>query len=263
MKSADRREAIADHIQNVGYARVEELAERFGISRMTVHRHVEALTMQGVVRRLHGAVTVQPSGLYESAFRFRQTLAVTEKRALARAALRYVEAGQAIMLDDSSTATMLADYLGRVTPLTVVTNSVSAAEKLQSREDVDLISLGGTYNRVYNAYVGLLCEQAIARLRVNGLFLSASAVEGGRAYIQDQQIVRIKQAMMVAAQKRILLIDHWKFDRVALHALGELSEFDVVLVTSGLSPERRNALRELKAPLEIVDVDEEASDVKK
>jgi DeoR/GlpR family transcriptional regulator of sugar metabolism len=258
MKGADRRDAIADHIQSVGYARVEELAERFGISRMTVHRHVDALTKQGVVRKLHGAVTVQPSGLYESAFRFRQTLAVAEKRALARAALNHVEAGQAIMLDDSSTVTMLADYLGRVTPLTVVTNSVSAAEKLQSLEDVDLISLGGAYNRVYNAYVGLLCEQAIARLRVNTLFLSASAVEGGRAYIQDQQIIRIKQAMMVAAQKRILLLDHYKFDRVALHALGELSEFDVVLVTSGLSEERCAALRQLGAPLEIVDVGEDA-----
>src|SRR3954465_15852479 len=132
MKGADRRDAIADHIQSVGYARIDELAERFGISRMTVHRHVEALTRQGLVRKLHGAVTAQPSGLYESAFRFRQTLAVGEKQALARAALHYVEAGQAIMLDDSSTATMLVEHLGQSTPLTVVTNSVGAAEKLHA-----------------------------------------------------------------------------------------------------------------------------------
>ncbi len=208
MKAADRRDAIADHIQVVGYARVEELAERFGISRMTVHRHIEALTRQGIVRKLHGAVTAQPSAFYESAFRFRRTVAVAEKRALAHAALSFVEAGHAVMLDDSSTATMLADHLAEVTPLTVVTNSVAAAERLQSVDDINLISLGGGYNRVYNAYVGLVCEQAIARLRVNTLFLSASAVQGARAYIQDQQIVRIKQAMMAAAQKRILMLDH-------------------------------------------------------
>jgi DeoR/GlpR family transcriptional regulator of sugar metabolism len=258
MKGTDRRDAIADHIQSVGYARVDELAERFGISRMTIHRYVEALTKQGIVRKLHGAVTAQPSGLYESAFRFRKTSAVAEKRELARAALQFVEAGQAIMLDDSSTAAMLADHLGRVTPLTVVTNSVSVAEKLQDEEDIDLISLGGNYNRIYNAYTGLMCEQAIARLRVNTLFLSASAVEGTRAFIQDQQIVRIKQAMMVSAQKRILLVDHHKFDRVALHALGELSEFDMVLVTSGLAQERRQALRDAHIPLQIVGEEEAA-----
>jgi DeoR/GlpR family transcriptional regulator of sugar metabolism len=259
MKGADRREAIADYILRAGYARIEEIADHFTISRMTVHRHVEALTKQGIVRKLHGAVTAQPSGLYESAYRFRQTMAVSEKQALARAALHYVEPGHAIMVDDSSTATALADYLSRATPLTVVTNSVSAAEKLHAVEDIELISLGGSYNRIYNAYVGLMCEQAIVRLRVNTVFLSASAVEGARAFIQDQQIVRIKQAMMGAAQKRILMLDHHKFDRVALHALGELSAFDAVLVTKGLSQERQDELRDARVKLQIVEWDEHAS----
>ena len=259
MKSGNRRDAIADYIQRAGYARIEEIAEHFSISRMTVHRHVEALTKQGIVRKLHGAVTAQPSGLYESAFRFRQTLAVGEKQALARAATRYVEAGQAIMLDDSSTATMLVDHLGQTTPLTIVTNSVGAAAKLHGNEEIELISLGGSYNRVYNAYVGLMCEQAISRLRVNTVFLSASAVEGVRAFIQDQQVVRIKQAMMEAAQKRILLLDHHKFERVALHALAELSAFDAVLVTRGLSQERQDALLNANVPLKIVDWDESAA----
>jgi len=260
LKGADRRDAIADYILRAGYARIEEIADHFTISRMTVHRHVEALTKQGIVRKLHGAVTAQPSGLYESAFQFRQTVTVGEKRALARAALQYVEPGQAIMLDDSTTDSMMVDYLDRATPLTVVTNSVTAAEKLHTIEDVDLISLGGSYNRVYNAYVGLMCEQAISRLRVNTAFLSASAVAGTQAFIQDQQIVRIKQAMMGAAQKRILLLVHYKFDRVALHSLGELSAFDAVLVTKGLSQERQDALRDANVRLQIVDWDENAAD---
>ena len=254
MRATDRRDAIADHIQLVGYARLEELADRFGVSRMTVHRHIEALTKQGVVRKLHGAVTVQPSALYESAFRFRRTVALAEKRALARAALEFVVPGQAIMLDDSSTVATLADRLGQVSPLTVVTNSVAAAETLQALDGIDLISLGGAYNRVYNAYVGLVCEQAIVRLRVNTLFLSASAVLGARAYIQDQQIVRIKQAMMAVAQKRVLLLDHHKFDRTALHTLGDLSEFEAVLVTSGLASEKMQALREAGIPVQLVEI---------
>jgi DeoR/GlpR family transcriptional regulator of sugar metabolism len=101
-----------------------------------------------------------------------------------------------------------------------------------------------------------LCEQAIARLRVNTLFLSASAVVGSLAYIQDQQIVRIKQAMMAAAQKRILLLDHHKFNRVALHALGDLNEFDMVLVTRGLSLERKDNLRERNVRLQIINEDD-------
>ncbi len=254
MKALELREAIADHVLRLGYVRTEDLFAHFNISRMTVHRHVDALAKQGILRKLHGAVTAQPSGLYESAFSYRMTIAQPEKRALARAALDYVEAGQAILIDESSTLTAFTTLLRTVTPITVATNSVGAAAQLAEIEEVDLISLGGNYSRVYNAYIGLICEQAIAKLRVNALFLSASAIQGAAAFIQDQQIVRVKQAMMAVAQKRILLIDHYKFDRTALHMLANLADFDMVLATDGLAAERRDALLKAGVNLRIVPV---------
>jgi DeoR/GlpR family transcriptional regulator of sugar metabolism len=252
MKGLERREAVAEYVLRLGYVRIEDLVAHFGISRMTVHRYVDALARQGVLRKAHGAVSAQPSGLYESAFRYRVTVAQAEKRALARAALAYVEAGQAVMIDESSTVAALANLFGEVAPLTVVTNSLGAAERLAQAEDIDLICLGGNYSRVYNAYIGLICEQAIAKLRVNTLFLSASAVQGAAAFIQDQQVVRVKQAMMAVAQKRVLLVDHFKFERPALHMLANLADFDVVLATDGLGPERRDALVNSGVALHIV-----------
>ena len=252
MKAADRREELADHLMKVGYARIDDLVEHFGISRMTVHRHIDALARQGVLRKLHGAVTVQPSGLYESAYRFRVTVAQDEKRALARAALDYVEPGQAVMLDDSSTSAALAAVLEKLTPLTVITNSVASAEHVSRIDEIDLISLGGQYHRIYNAYIGLTCERAIAALRVNVVFLSASAIQGTTAFIQDQQVVRVKQAMMDVARKRILLVDHLKFDKLALNVLGDLSMFDVVLTTDRLPADQAAALVQGGVNLRIV-----------
>jgi len=252
MKAADRREELAEHLMRVGYSRIDDLVEHFGISRMTVHRHIDALARQGILRKLHGAVTVQPSGLYESAFRYRVTVGHDEKEALARAALDYVEPGQAIMLDDSTTAATLANVLDKVTPLTVITNSVASAEHLAKVDEIDLICLGGQYHRIYNAYIGLICERPIAALRVNVLFLSASAVQGTTAFIQDQQVVRVKQAMMDVARKRILLVDHLKFDKLALNVLGDLSMFDVVLTTDRLPADQVNALTQAGINLRVV-----------
>lgn len=242
MKAAERREQIADHILRLGYARIDDLVDRFKISRMTVHRYLDALEQQGILRKLHGAVTVQPTGLYESSFRYRATINLKEKRALAVAALEYVEPGQALMLDDSTTAGAIAAHLDKFTPLTVITNSVPVADQLSKLEGIDLICLGGEFNRTYNAYLGLLCEHAIAELRVNVVFLSASAVQGTIAFHQDQQVVRVKQAMMAVARKRILMVDHNKFGALALHKLADLSRFEVVLTTNGLSPEQLSSL---------------------
>jgi DeoR/GlpR family transcriptional regulator of sugar metabolism len=251
-KGVDRREDIAEYVMRVGQARIEDLVEHFGVSRMTIHRHLDQLARQGVLRKLHGAVTVQPSGLYESAFRFRVTVGKEDKEALARAAIEYVEPGQAVMLDDSSTAGALAPLLRDVKPLTVLTNSVASAELLTNIEELDFICLGGQYHRTYNAYIGIPCENAVAGLRANILFCSASAIQGTTAFIQDQQVVRVKQAMMASSSKRILLADHSKFGKVALHVLSDLTAFDAVLTTSGIADETARQLSEAGVKLRIV-----------
>jgi DeoR/GlpR family transcriptional regulator of sugar metabolism len=252
MKAEARREEIADYIMRAGQARIEDLVEHFGVSRMTIHRHIDALAGQGVLRKLHGMVTVQPSGLYESTFRYRETIGKAEKAALARAAMAYVEAGQAVMLDDSSTACALADLLPEARPLTVITNSYVSAGKLIEADEVELISLGGKYHRTYNAYIGITCEKAVASLRANVLFCSASAIDGGTAFIQDAQVTKVKQAMMASSSRKILLVDSSKFGKVALNVLGDLSAFDVVLTTDRVDEAVRARLKEAGVKLEIV-----------
>ncbi|TIR98629.1 MAG: DeoR/GlpR transcriptional regulator, partial [Mesorhizobium sp.] len=93
MNADNRRQDIADYVIQHGEARIDELVTAFGVSRMTIHRHVDELARQGVLRKLHGAVSAQPSGVYESLFRFRETHAAAAKRALARAALAEIEPG--------------------------------------------------------------------------------------------------------------------------------------------------------------------------
>ena len=172
IKADERREEIAEYVIKLGQVRIDDLVEHFGVSRMTIHRHIDQLAHQGVLRKLHGAVTVQPSGLYESAFRYRVTVGRAEKDALARAAMDYVEPGQAVILDDSTTANAVAPLLLEVKPLTVITNSVSTAALLTNVDDIDFICLGGHYHRTYNAYIGIVCENAISRLRANVLIRS-------------------------------------------------------------------------------------------
>ena len=252
MKADARREEIADYIMRAGQARIEDLVEHFAVSRMTIHRHIDALARQGVLRKLHGMVTVQPSGLYESTFRYRETVGKAEKETLARAAMAYVEAGQAVMLDDSSTASALAGLLPEAHPLTVITNSYVAAGKLIEADEVELISLGGKYTRTYNAYLGITCEKAVASLRANVLFCSASAIDGVTAFIQDAQVTKVKQAMMASSSQKILLVDSSKFGKVALNVLGDLTDFDAVLTTDRLGEADRARLRQAGVNLEIV-----------
>ncbi|MFC3180811.1 DeoR/GlpR family DNA-binding transcription regulator [Cypionkella sinensis] len=255
MTPETRREEIAAYVLQQGEARIDDLVQRFGVSRMTIHRHIDQLAQAGLLRKLHGAVSALPSGVYESLFRYRQTVASAEKSALGRAALSYIEPGQVVMIDDSSTTHALANLLPDIAPLTVITNSLASIQSLTGTEDITLIGLGGQYHPTYNAFIGHLCENALPGLRANVLICSASAAQNGTAYIQDAQVTRVKQAMMASANKRILLLNHEKFGRSALHALAPLTAFDAVLTGTALPAAEAEALTSAGVRLHLIETE--------
>ena len=205
---------------------------------MTIHRDLDALASQGIVRRVHGGVTVRSSNLVESNFLYRSRLAEHEKRAIAfRGGAR--RPGQAIIIDNSTTAGRLTSFIPARKPLTVITNSVTVVEQLKESHGIETICLGGRYNPRFNAFFGYVCEQAIGTLRANTLFMSASTVFSGVAYHQQEDVVKTKRALMGVADKRVLLVDSSKFGVTALIRLADLSEFDVVLTDSGIARRKR------------------------
>jgi DeoR/GlpR family transcriptional regulator of sugar metabolism len=249
-----RRKALLDYLLPVGSAQVDELADHFGVSRMTVHRDLKILEEQGIVRRVHGGVTVRSSNLADSTILYRSRLADSEKDALARAAVELVEPGQAIILDDSTTAVHVAAQIVSRKPLTVISSSLSVIDTLKDAHGIETICLGGHYNPRFNAFFGYFCEQAVGSLRANILFMSTSTVFGSTAYHQQEEVVKIKRALMSAADKKILLIDSSKFGKTALIRLAALTEFDEVITDNGIPPEDAEVLRKDGVHLRVVEV---------
>lgn len=246
-----RQEQVAEHVLQHGSASAKELAGTFGVSVMTIHRDLDELERQGVLRKLRGAAEAQPSSLFESNVRYRLRTASSEKESLARYALTLVEPGQSVMLDDSTTVLPLARLLHDVTPLTVITNYMLGIKELGGVKGLTLISLGGEYQPAHDAFTGVVCETAIASLRADILFMSTSAVSDCTALHQEQEIVRTKRAMVESARRSVLLIDHNKLGKVALHELAPLSRFDLIVVDSGVDPDRLEELRECPVPVEV------------
>jgi DeoR/GlpR family transcriptional regulator of sugar metabolism len=234
-----------------GTAAVKDLAEMLGVSLITVHRDLDELERQGIVRKLRGYVTAEPSSLFDSNVRYRLRAARPEKEAIARLAAEHVEPGRLVMLDESTTALMVARLLPGKAPLTVITNFVDVLNELSEVGGVGLISLGGEYLPALNAFGGEVCRASLAAVRADVLFVSTSAVSGGHALHQDEKIMSGKRAMMSSAGRRILLVDRTKFGRVALHRLAALREFDLVITDSGTDESYLNELREHSVPFEV------------
>ena len=252
MKSAQRRNAIVDVLMANGSASVDELADRLMVSRMTIYRDLDQLEAHGLLRKVRGGASVHPSNRFESSFRYRSRLNEAAKRAIVAAARELVELGQAILIDDGSTAGMLAEQLREQRSLTVITNNLQAIQYLADIEGIELIVLGGSANSQFNGCFGMLTEQALASIRADIAFMSPSTICDGAAYHQNQEVAKTKKAMMAAAEQRYLLADSSKFGRTALYLLSSLSAFDEIITDREPDPRQRAAIDKLPVQVRVV-----------
>jgi DeoR/GlpR family transcriptional regulator of sugar metabolism len=187
--------------------------------------------------------TALSSSLVESSNVFRLGREQVEKEALARAAMDYIEPGQAIFLDDSTTVLAMAKLLPEKAPLTVITNVLTLMNELNGVRGISLVAIGGNYYNWCSAFMGRMANEAIGKLRADTLIMSTSAITDDTCFHQTLETVDTKRAMFDSAATRILLVDHTKFEKRALHALAHLTEYDLVIVDDGTAQEHIDRLR--------------------
>ena len=249
-RQAARQRAITEAVMSAGAVRIEDLAERFGISQMTVHRDLDELEGRGLLRKSRGVATALSTALVESSDVYRSGRELPEKEAIAQAALEFIEPGQTIILDDSTTTLHLVPHLHTKKPLTVITNTLTIMNELKSTNGITLLGLGGQYYNWCSAYMGRMTTSAVSALRADLLVMSTSAISDDIAFHQTLETVDVKRAMFDAASRRILLADHTKFDKRALHAMLPLAEFDAVVVD--YATDRSHVTRLRKAGVNVV-----------
>lgn len=252
MTSEVRHTRLVSHLRKVESASIDELAELFGVSKMTIHRDLDRLEAQKIVRKSRGGATLLPSTVFEADYAYRSQLALSEKRLIARAVAGRIERGVAILIDDSSTAAQVIPFILEKRPLTIITNSLCVITDCSRVEGISVLDLGGSYDPVCNAFLGIVTEQAISRLRVDVALLSAGAIRGSYAYFHNPEVARFKLACLAAAERSLLMADHTKFGKSALHLFSHLNVFDEVISTDLLDSKIANELRNDNVKLELL-----------
>lgn len=253
MKRDDRQQAIMDLLVSEGEVELDALSERFQVSRMTIHRDLDDLETAGLLRKIRGGATIRTGTQFESDFRFRERQDSAAKTAMAQAALHLIEPGMSVMINDGSMAAILGRLVTARRPLTVITNNAAVIDVLKAEAGITLIALGGVYSAKFNAYLGKVTEDALAQLRADISFISSPAVSGLEVFHMDDAVVHAKRAMIEKGARRVLLVNHARFGRAALHRLAALSEFDHIITDTSPAPEILTALSKARLTLTIAD----------
>lgn len=224
-------------------ASVAELARVLDVGEATVRRHLHRLARDGRVLRTYGGAMV-PSVARAPGTPVETDASVERKRAIGEAAAGLVQDGETIVIGSGTTSLELARRL-RGRSLTVITNSLDAANALVDDDGIELIVLGGVVRPRIHSLLGHLTEQASHDLRADRLFTGVSAIDLERGCMSDHvPETRTDRAMRDIAREVVVLADSSKFDTVAPAFMFGLDAVATIVTDEGIRPEMRAALAE-------------------
>ena len=124
MYQEQRLEKILELLEERKQLSAKEMVDYFKVSKDTIRRDFALLSQRQLVRRTHGGLlplNKEPGPSYLD----RSQKANKEKTAMAQKALQWIQNGQVIFLDASTSITLLEILQSIRTPLTMLSNSVA------------------------------------------------------------------------------------------------------------------------------------------
>jgi len=230
VNSHQRRIAIYDRLINNKTVEVNDLAQEYRVSTMTIRRDLLLFEKQGLVTTTYGGAYLNQGMTTEASFSLKATQMIKEKISIGHYAATLISENDTIIIDSGSTALQLAKNLPNI-KLTVITNSWPIVNFLGNNNKIKLILAPGEYISVS---AGTLDSKTIAffnSLNADKAFLSTQGFDFKRGLtVPDPIDAEVKKSMLNAAKLSYLLLDHSKIGQTYLSKHAELIDFDQVIV---------------------------------
>ena len=255
MKTEPRRQQILNLLEEAGTINVNELAERFQVSLVTIRNDLDDLEKEGLLQRTFGGAVFSHRTRFNKSFHERIQHQRDEKRAVAIAALGYIKDGDTIILDAGTSTLALAQLLKeRAMAVFVITCSVPAALELSSG-GYDILLLGGIVRNKSLALLGRETLTILERYRADKAFPCSSGFTAKSGHsTPNPDDAQIKEAIMRAADETYVLVDSSKYGHDCLTSFARLRDVDLTITDSHLSRQKATILEAAGARLCIVDV---------
>ncbi|GAA4252342.1 DeoR/GlpR family DNA-binding transcription regulator [Dactylosporangium darangshiense] len=247
----DRLDVTLRLVRGGGRVSLGELAERLGVSEMTVRRDLDQLQEQGLVQRVRGGAVALDVPAESAGFDVRAGWLAAAKSRVAKAAAALVEPGSTVLLDAGTTTAELAGQLAGKAPLTVAVLSLQAAARLADQPGVRLLVIGGESRAGERSLIGPLALAALEQLRFDTFVMSIGAVHHDLGWSEfDLDDAAVKRAALHRAGRTIVVADSTKLGVQAFARVGALGAVDTLVTDlpgADASPAAAETLEALRA----------------
>lgn len=255
MKQSERLEVIIADIYQNGNVQVSDLSKRLNCSEVTIRNDIRLLDQQGVLKKTYGGAIRKENELSVDFIPGEFYLNSEKKARIAKKAYEYIENGDAIIIDDSTTGSYLARYIRShdEKKITVVTNSILSATDLSSVNHVELFMVGGHIKGNPPSALDNITVNGIKQFHVNKAFIGVNGINlnVGLTSVGTPQM-DIKREIINVSDVTYVLADSSKFDNRNLFTVCKIDEIDKIITDLDISKATLQLARTKNVQLDIV-----------
>ena len=224
---------------------VNNLSSIMDVSHMTIRRDLELLKERKLVDIFHGGVILnnekKRAKQHPYSLSFANKQMNPEKKLIAVKASSYIKSNNVIILDTGSTMEYFARALPDCFPFTVICFTLNSLVHVSKMDQAEIIFPGGYFHENTLMFESKEGIELIKENPADTAFISASGIsmEAGVSCSNDYEFAT-KTEMIKSADKKILLVDSSKFNKVKSTPFAELTDFDVIISDKGIPEEYRD-----------------------
>lgn len=248
MWKEDRHKSILELLQKEKIMDINDLANKFQLSVITIRNDIRELYKKGLIKRQYGKLML-PNYDEENYLEFvgtpfdsRKMEDFDIKNKLADYVFSEVLKVSSIFIDDSSTVSHLLPLLKNTSGITVITPSILAIEYFSSVPNVHTIGLGGTVCTIHKAFIGQIAIEQMFKHSIDIAIFSCYGISEKLGCLENfHSIVDIKKAAALRSKRNIVLLSSkkWEINK----GVNSLSWNNISQIISDDAPKSDNILK--------------------
>jgi DeoR/GlpR family transcriptional regulator of sugar metabolism len=169
---------------------------------------------------------------------------LSQKQLIGKKAASYIQSGAVVILDSGTTVLQASKHLVQ-DRLTVMSNCLPILTALSSRRNINLMGTGGTFYWDNQCFIGPIAIKAIESINANVALMGTTGLSLSKGMTNRKfEEAEVKQAMIKAAEKIMLVMDSSKMNYYALATVGPIEVIDTLITDDGLLTEDKAAIEE-------------------
>ena len=225
----DRWIDISEYLKEKKYASVDELMEKFQLSRSTVRRTLIAMEEKNLLKRVRGGAEIVDNEEESLPTNFRDIFneKKEEKIKIAQKAAELIKDNDVIFIDSGSTCYYMIDNI-KAKNITVVTNGILHIQKLMAM-GINTYILGGYAKPEKNLIIGEDIVKKISSMNFDKAVLGTMGIDSRSGFttmmLEDGEV---KKAVIKSSDLCYILADTSKFNVRKFYTYGDFSQATII-----------------------------------